>query len=198
LFRSDSLHELSEPDQAKLAAHGVRTIIDLRSIGEVSSATNQLERSTVIHYVHIPFGDLQLVAPSRSELYRLALRRRQREFRNVFAVLAGEGVLPAVVQCSAGRDRTGLVVALVLALVGVPSEVIAEDYALSVDSQSTLAASVPIDPILDTLNYLEMACGGAAEYLREIGVSDHEMHALRTALVQQPVFRSLGDASNRP
>jgi protein-tyrosine phosphatase len=49
----------------------------------------------------------------------------------IFEQLAGDDALPALAHCTAGKDRTGSVIALVLGLVGVSYEVIAEDYALS-------------------------------------------------------------------
>jgi protein-tyrosine phosphatase len=184
LLRSDSLHDLSPADQAKLAVCGVRTVIDLRSLSEADAAPNRLIRSAVVRYVHVAFGDSPLVAPTRAELYCLALHRRQREFQTVFTLLTHEGVLPAVLQCSAGRDRTGLVVALVLALVGVPAEIIAADYALTTDSPPGEGVPVSAEPMLDTLRYLETSFGGVQRYLDAIGLTDRELSAIRTALVQ--------------
>jgi len=178
LLRSDSLHKLSRADQAKLADYGVRTVIDLRSFGEVRSATNRIAESEVLQYVHVPFGDPVLVARSRAELYCLALHRRQREFQKVLTVLAGERVLPAILQCSAGRDRTGLVVALVLAMVGVPPETIAADYALRSESRSDVQMERPHEAMLHTLTYLESTFGGIHEYLHVIGVGIREITAL--------------------
>ena len=184
LLRSDSLHDLSPADQSKLAAYGVRTVIDLRRFSEVGLAANQLIQSAHLRYIHVPFGDSPLVASTRTEFYRLALHQRQREFQMVFTLLAREDVLPAVLQCSAGTDRTGLVVALVLALLDVPAKTIAEDYALSDNLLSGAHAAVPIHWMLDTLRYLEASFGGVRKYLATIGVTDRDLNAIQTALLQ--------------
>jgi protein-tyrosine phosphatase len=60
-------------------------------------------------------------------------------------ILAGPGALPAVFHCSAGKDRTGVLSALILAFLGVPDAVIAEDYALSGPAMNELLARLKGD-----------------------------------------------------
>jgi protein-tyrosine phosphatase len=182
LLRSDSLHDLATEDQAKLAAYGVRTIIDIRSLREARSAPNRLVRSSVLRYIHVPFGEARLAASTRAELYRMALHRRRRQIHTVFALFAQEAVMPAVVQCSAGTDRTGLVVAMVLALVGVAPDVIAEDYALSA-GQAGAEEGISAQTMLAALQYLQTRFGGVESYLDTIGLTNRELSAIRTALL---------------
>ena len=61
----------------------------------------------------------------------MILDQRQEQLRQTLATLAAPGGFPAIVHCTAGKDRTGLIVALLLGLVGVPAATIVEDYALS-------------------------------------------------------------------
>lgn len=74
-----------------------------------------------------------------------------------------------VVSCHAGRDRTGVVVALTLELVGVPLELIASDYADSVASSDT---------ILRLLAHVRSRYGGTAAYLLEAGATTEQLDAL--------------------
>ena len=110
-----------------------------------------------------------------------------------------EGV---IVHCFAGKDRTGIVSALLLSLVGVPDELIAADYAASdpgVDRLSTpwfasardetelkLRRRVSVSPhatMLDVLTWVHGTGGGPDEYLREAGLSNTQLETLRARLV---------------
>jgi protein tyrosine/serine phosphatase len=108
-----------------------------------------------------------------------------------------------VVHCHAGKDRTGIVVALALALVGVPDEEIARDYALSRENLAGLAQEwldgITQDPLereallrsadpapeamLELLGYLRERYGGAEAYLRSAGMTASDLLALRRRLV---------------
>jgi protein tyrosine/serine phosphatase len=107
-----------------------------------------------------------------------------------------------VVHCVSGKDRTGLVVALLLALVGVPDAVIAEDYALSgvhlQDTHLDVARAGSTDPgthtrlaverlappaaVLVALASIREQFGSLEDYLSSAGVSAADMHRLRARL----------------
>ena len=119
--------------------------------------------------------------------------------------LCAPGALPALVHCAAGQDRTGIVIALVLAVLGVPDELIGADYSLSsvyLDPDSTamtgrLKAADPGDNvtaellssqaglILNVLAWARAAGGGSVSgYLTAHGVGAPDLAALRSALVR--------------
>jgi hypothetical protein len=116
------------------------------------------------------------------EVYRLGLEQRQEPIRQVLAFLAEAGNLPAVVHCTAGRDRTGLVIALALAVAGVPAGTIARDYALSGrylgDDRRRCSSTV----MLQTLAWIEARYGGPCAYLRGAGLLPAQLATLREAL----------------
>jgi protein-tyrosine phosphatase len=118
--------------------------------------------------------------------------------------LCAADALPGLVHCSAGKDRTGIVSALVLAVLGVPDEVIAADYALSsryLDPDSTAAIGqlqastglgdsltrpLLISPpalILEVLSWVRAASGSVEGYLLGHGVRQAELDQLRAALI---------------
>ena len=131
------------------------------------------------------------------------LEERHARVRAVFEALLEPGALPALVQCYAGKDRTGMVVALILAAVGVPHETIAADYALSAaclgpafvdESRAWFTArgwtweeyahlcGSPAELMLDVLAGVDKRYGGVRNYLDSIGVRSGDIEVLRERL----------------
>jgi protein-tyrosine phosphatase len=136
LFRSDALHRLT-PEAVDLVVDelGVGAIVDLRSTGEVGvDGRGQLrDRSPVYH--HLPLFDGPLVVDpaatqplTLADRYFLIVEQAKLPIARVVTALA-ECSAPAVYHCTAGKDRTGLISAIVLGLLGVPDEFIVADYA---------------------------------------------------------------------
>lgn len=101
--------------------------------------------------------------------------------KNMVAALASIAEAPpggVVVHCHAGRDRTGVVVALALHLAGASTESIAADYVLTEDC--------PPATIVNTLAHLASAYGSVGDYLLGSGMTPAQMAVLRSRLVQQP------------
>ena len=147
LYRAAMTHEITEEGLRLLAEqYGLRTAIDLRYEEELSVYGTAPFVEAGIAYHHIPvsgsMGDPpEVVAQRRQEMregtfdwaasYVRIVERAAPALRQIFDVLAAPGALPAVFHCVAGRDRTGVVAALVLGSLGVSAEEIAEDYALT-------------------------------------------------------------------
>jgi protein-tyrosine phosphatase len=147
LFRADGLSRLDEDDCALLAELGLATVIDLRTIGELEERGRFPEHHFSVEYHHLPLTD---VLPPQDELerydepsfvtsrYRELFTRGSASLARAVEVLSEPDALPAVFHCSAGKDRTGILAALVLGFLGVPREVIVEDYALSAEGMVAL------------------------------------------------------------
>ncbi len=143
LFRSDALHHLAPAAVDRLVDLGIRTVIDLRSAVELERSGRGPLESTDIGWLHAPLthGDAaagNVVPPALAEgdmgrHYVESLPARSEMLAQVITHLADRDNLPAVFHCTAGKDRTGMVAALVLSLVGVPDEVIVHDYTLTDD-----------------------------------------------------------------
>jgi protein-tyrosine phosphatase len=140
LFRADGLHRLSQADRRQLIELGVATVIDLRTVDEAEQRGRFPVAEVPVRYVDLPLTD---VLPTTEEMpswaeasyvasrYALMVSEGAPALSGAFAALASGGSLPAVFHCSAGKDRTGVLSALILAFLGVPDETIVADYALS-------------------------------------------------------------------
>jgi protein-tyrosine phosphatase len=215
-----------------MVAYGVTTVLDLRSESEVATSIGPLALSSLPPvrgegrgeglragrplsgpngggptYLHIPLIDdatmLKLAeAPNMFDRYLMMLEHRQAAFGEIFKTLAqSEGTV--VFPFFAGKDRTGLVAAMSLALAGVAVDAIAADYA-ETDSQMAaryeawLAASTPEkleemrddlrcppERIIGVLEHLEERWGGAEAYLDAAGLSTADAKHLRSKLITQ-------------
>ena len=205
LFRSDSPHRLSEADRGSLIESGLRTSIDLRQASELTEAPNVFAAAMQVNFCHLP---LLSDAPSMPEdlpplvdIYRGILDERGDQICAALSALAAPDALPAVVNCTAGKDRTGLIVALILGLAGVPEETIVEDYALSgaclagafsdearrqAEEQGysyDLLMQCDPDFMRETLQHLRKRYGGIESYVRATGLGHSEIDRLRQSMV---------------
>jgi protein-tyrosine phosphatase len=137
VVRSDSPDALTDKGWAALRAHGVRTIVDLRDAPERTTLPPLAELSTV----HVPvfdFSDAAFFEAGRDvwdtpAFYRAALEHWQNRFAEAVVAVGRAAPGGVLVHCQVGRDRTGLVTAMLLSLAGVEAADIAADYALSAD-----------------------------------------------------------------
>lgn len=212
LLRGDSLHRLTPTGQAELVAMGLRTVLDLRHDTELAQAPNVFAASDQVRYLNISLlndiPDATREQPRTLDaVYTRIIEGSQAQLRAVFAALARPEALPVLVHCTGGKDRTGMVIALLLANAGVPTAMIAADYALSEhylgttiiaemrerilatggdwDRYAPLMGS-PSAVMLQILTVIEERYGGVPHYLQSIGVPETTLDTLRTALTNAP------------
>ncbi len=142
LVRSDQLCRLDDSGRDALFAHGVRTVIDLRNPAEAAKDPDPVWQEPNVDYVLVPQQDEQFwgsIDPARTRSERDSLVIDQRAEHIVAMVRAFADAAPGgvLIHCLAGKDRTGIAVAMLLGLVGVSEADIAADYALS---EGSLAA----------------------------------------------------------
>jgi protein-tyrosine phosphatase len=206
LLRSDAPHRLDDSGRAALSGLGLRTVIDLRTDDEVIAAPSALD-GTGMRAFHVPLFDAAAIGrlqPELAAVYRHMIDDCGAAIATAIGHLCEDGALPGLVHCTAGKDRTGLVVALVLEVIGVPDEVIAADYALSeayLDSGTAKAISriraitglgrwldlgaLGASPqvINDALGRVRARSGSVSDYLIGNGLNESDLSNLRTALV---------------
>jgi len=205
LLRSDALHQLDRNGLAVLAGLGLRSVVDLRTEPEMQAAPSMLDGLAArVTHVSVLRGDLQALPLDLEAIYRYMVGECASAIAEAIRALCAADAVPALVHCSAGKDRTGIVIALVLAVLGVPDEVIAADYALSsryLDPDSTAAIgqlqastglgdsltrpllTSPPALILDVLSWVRAAGGSVEGYLLDHGLSRAELDQLRRALI---------------
>ena len=210
LFRADGLGDLTADDLEVMRALGMRTVIDLRSGEEVERSRYDTDAHPVTFH-HFPIIEK---LPDAEEFdrrpgllgsqYQEMLRDAGQAFLRVLQVLAAPDSLPAVFHCTAGKDRTGVLSALVLSLLGVDEETVVADYALSgaamVRLRAKLIVKYPegrdvienIDEVFSAeptqmealLDHLRAEHGSIVAYLRRLGAGDDLIAALRAVLLE--------------
>ena len=205
LLRWYALHRLVDTGRATLAGIGLRTVLDLRTDEEAEQAPSALD-GTGARVFRVPLfraEDLGDVPPVLAAVYRHMIDDRGAAIAEAVGRLSLDGALPGLIHCSAGKDRTGLVVALVLEVIGVPDEIIAADYALSAENLNADAAQVmsriqaisgghrvdlgvlgsPPELIIEALARVRDHAGSAAGYLIRHGLTQPAIERLRRTLV---------------
>jgi len=209
LFRSDSLHRLAGDDLAAFAALGIRTVVDLRRTFEVEQH-GRVPEAEGLAYLNpvIEHTDWRDVPHPAEVVHERWLADRYLNFTEdgraglaaALSVIADPAAAPVVVHCMAGKDRTGVVVALTLALLGVSDDDIATDYALTEVSMRSLTEYLrvhnpkavegndhmfdsPREAMLLFLSDLRDLHGSVEGFVRELGLSDQQLGALRGHLL---------------
>jgi protein-tyrosine phosphatase len=204
LLRADDLAQLSPEGLAALAAYGVETVLDLRWPEEIAAAPSPIPRHlpgvrylTVSLLTDNPADWDALGGYCAKEQWKCAvLERLQPQLKSALALIAAASPAPLLFHCVAGKDRTGILAALLLALAGVTAAAIAADYAASTanlrdaylrrcgggDRAAIIeAVRCPEEAVYNMLDYLDRA-GGAAAYLAGIGLTGAEIARLRARL----------------
>jgi protein tyrosine/serine phosphatase len=220
LFRADGLHALSARGVATVRDEiALGDIIDLRSSAELALDGRGLLESEPIRFHHLPLFDGERQAAegraqrgeaerswsgsaTLADLYFGMIEYARGPIAKVVTVLARTPD-PAVFHCAAGKDRTGVISALLLSLLGVRDEIIVADYAatrealdaiverlMASDGYQGMFEELPPDTLHADpetmegfLTRVRNELGGMAEYARAIGIADSDVERLRARMV---------------
>ena len=173
LVRSGHLGAATAEDLETLGALGLRSILDLRGAWEREAAPDpdmgharRIEQSIGAEITPAAMDEFDL-----SDFYHATLRQCAPGIAAAIDELATPGSMPALVHCSAGKDRTGIVVGLLLSLIGVPDFEVVTDYAASAQHLG--------DAFRDAL---KAAVGTGAEAALAAGVLDSPPELMQAVL----------------
>lgn len=208
IFRADGVHRLSVADLAPL---GIRTVVDLRTV-------NELERGRFTHdsirYHHHPIleemwdrdavdAELEPVTFLADRYVEMLATGRDAIARTLRIVGDAES-LPLVFHCAAGKDRTGVVAAVLLSVLGVSDDDIATDYSLSrlgmprfkewviatypeaadaMSDQPAAFLAAPAEAMHLFLERLRGEFGSMHDYVTGLGVTDETLDAVKENLL---------------
>jgi len=218
LFRADGLHRLrAAADIEIVQTFGLKSVIDLRTKRE-----QQEQGIFPLDDIEVDFHHVSIVDATWSDSketpqiddpveflvwgYRDLLEIGSEKFALAMRILSDQENVPAVFHCAAGKDRTGVLAALILSTVGVSDDIICADYGLTQRSiEKTISWAklhypematrwTEINPVYLAaepqamqviLNDLVSAHGSVINYVRSLGVSESEIQSLSALLLEQ-------------
>jgi hypothetical protein len=211
LYRSDSLHRLTEAECAQLCMLGVRSVLDLRRPYEIERDGRIRDTAGLayvnIHPIHREWNPARynpVEGPARflADRYLDMAEEGAAGLGEALRFLADGRHAPVVMHCFAGKDRTGVLAALTLCLLGVPDPHIALDYALSEPAQASVSAQIladsgatgltppppgfsvcPPEAIMMFLTELRLRHGSVTAFAARTGVTEGNIASLRSHLL---------------
>jgi protein-tyrosine phosphatase len=222
VYRADGLGRLTPDDVEVLRQRGLGTVIDLRTDAELADRGRFPVELHAVTFHHLPVLDQTWQARDVPDVqdaheflmwaYRDMLRVGSGKIAGALHIIADPNVTPVVFHCAAGKDRTGLVAAMLLAVLGVPDDYVAADYGRTAEGMRKMRAAwskwaadqggdeknrltdapayyfeSPPAVMSELLTDLRTQYGSVVDYVRSLGVNDAEIAALRERLIEPAV-----------
>ena len=208
VVRADNLNKLAPAGVAALLSYGVRTVVDLRDPRELERFPNPLAMAPPpgVVFVNVPLisgAEWEAIKdPARmAEGYVLTARLSHANIARAIAALADAPPGGVVIHCHAGKERTGIVAALLLSFAGVPDATVADDWIasdaylqplyeewLATETDPTIRAKraegfvTHAEHILDVLTYMRRTYGSVDDYLLAGGLTANQLDRARRLL----------------
>jgi protein-tyrosine phosphatase len=214
--RTDHLQLWTAETQWGFIDYGVQLVIDLRDNFEILEHPSVFAQSDEVKYINAPLmtdavhlgEDFQTVVHnmnSFSDMYQFWVDHCRPQIGSILTTIATHHAQTTLFHCHSGKDRTGLIAALLLNLAGVSDDLIAQDFALTSEYLAerfaqrrarALAAGEDMErferfhdyspqTILTTMDYIRKQHGSIPDFLRACGVSDAHMNMLCGMLTEE-------------
>lgn len=214
LFRSDAMHDLTDDDLVVFRGLGVSSVVDLRSSVEVARTGRGLLGLESLRFVNSPvLSDAETEEPREESIFDESyLARRYLQYLDVGAP-AFVGAIkemtvaenyPLVFNCFLGKDRTGVLAALVLSCLGVERGTIVADYALTDERVSFITEKLRRDPVqretidltppallaaheatmTNFLHEVDQRYGGARAWVADAGITPEQIERLEELVLE--------------
>ncbi len=209
LYRADDLCRLDDTDLTRLGDLGIRTVLDLRrpweveKIGRIREGAYTWVNAHVVHpeWPEADFADARARVDYLRARYTEMVEQGGAAIGEALRLVADPDAAPLVFHCISGKDRTGLVAAFTLHLLGVSDDDVADDYALSEpaeeanfnwyaarDPEHTFRRSenyaiVPREAMLTLFDDLRGKHGSIRGFTRSVGVTDEHVESMRKHLL---------------
>jgi protein tyrosine/serine phosphatase len=206
--RADNLALLTDAGKAAVVEYGVRTIIDLRKPDEIAAHPNPFAEGGLhdIRYINVSLIDPGAFHPdftTQANDYKAMLDRYPGAIAEIMTGIARAPEGAVLIHCMGGKDRTGVISALLLDLAGVPRGTIAEDYGLTAEClrprdeewlengpgtrawrEQEMERRMPHPEVmLEVLGHLDERYGGVEEYLLQAGMTGEDIASIRRRLI---------------
>lgn len=215
VVRSDNLRGLTDAGAVALVRElSPVLVLDLRTEAECAREGRGLAEVEQVRYVNLPLQPRAAISPAQVaqglatnlfDDYVLQVRDNATQLLSALALLAEDGSLPAVVHCTAGKDRTGVLVALLLDLLRVAREMVVADYAETTANMPGILARIRASAFFranglagapewifssepatmrDFLAYMDGELGGTARWATAAGLPAGTVERLRDRLLE--------------
>ncbi len=214
-FRSGDLRHLTKSSLIKLTQnYKIKTILDLRRPPDAKTTPEYLRNGKACAYENIDLIGMNnqtlsksivesITDPDMDEelkniciMYISWIENRKTQLKEIFDLLSNKNSHPILFHCAAGKDRTGVVAALLLSLVDIDINTIVDDYAISAEylfenpledspfetwQEYQKIASPPM-AMIKTLTFVNNKYGSVPQYLKSIGISDDQIASIISVL----------------
>jgi protein-tyrosine phosphatase len=208
LFRSNALTDLDDEGIASLRDAGLHTAVDLRQPAEAEQAPVVVPEGTFV-LRRAPIGTASAIRRGGElrSYYTDVLGTYGESLAQAVSLLSDPENQPAVFFCTSGKDRTGMLAAVILSALGVSDEDAAADFARTIelwppdqtaravaaaktsglDAESVkLSVEAPPELMVELLEGLRARYGSAGDYLLANGLREEELQALRSSMLGRP------------
>lgn len=204
LIRTDGHNKLTPSGVEAVRAYGVSRIIDLRRQREQDRAPSPFSGDPLYYHLSVQNpADPDHEWLTLAEIYIAMLDLRPQLFTSAVAAVASAPEGGVVVHCAGGKDRTGLIVGMALAVAGVSVDAIGADYALTEERLAEESAAyleglddpkireiarrlqpTPAENMVQVFEHLNRRYGGVEDYLTAGGMTSAQLDALRGRLLE--------------